>query len=369
VFYEEGELYMKKVKVLITDDSIFMRKLLADLLETHPLIQVIATAKNGMEAIEKAKELSPDVITLDVEMPKMNGLEALKEIMKYFPTPVIMLSSTTSEGSLNTIMAMEHGAIDFVRKPSGSISLDIHKVKEELTEKILSASGSNLRAYDNRQTAAKKELPSRKLNSNIGLVGNFGKNNKSIVCIGTSTGGPRALQTLLSSLPKSIESPIFIVQHMPKHFTKSLADRLNTLCDITVTEAEHNQKAEPGTAYIAPGDYHMEILEYGKELRIHLLETPPLKGHRPSVDIMFTSISRLKYYKKIAVILTGMGADGSMGLQELKKNGAENTVAIAESEDTAVVYGMPKEAVKTGLVDEIHHLEDIADRIYQYTLS
>lgn len=357
---------MKKIKVLVTDDSIFMRKLISDLLQDHPDIEVIATARNGAEAIEKVKQLSPDVVTLDVEMPVMDGLEALKQMMAQSPLPVIMLSSTTSSGSLNTILAIENGAVDFVAKPSGAISLDIYKVKEELIEKILLAASSNILSLQGRKRERKKAQSTKVPYSTIDLKTEKRKCSRSVICIGTSTGGPRALQTLLTSLPHAMNTPIFIVQHMPKQFTKSLAERLNSLCSFPVTEAEHREKVNNGTVYIAPGGFHMEVEELGGELYISLNEDSPLKGHRPAVDHLFASLSKLKNTRKIAVVLTGMGADGAAGIRKLKDSG--HTVAIAESEQTSIVYGMPNAAVQTGLVDRIENLEDIADVIQQYTL-
>lgn len=357
---------MKKIKVLVADDSIFMRKLITDLLKDHPNIDVVATAKNGLEAIEKVKEHSPDVMTLDVEMPVMDGLQALQQIMDHTPVPVIMLSSTTSSGSLNTIIAIEKGAVDFVTKPSGAISFDIFKVKEELIEKILLATSSNIRTQKRQRLEVKKTPRLKEHYSKIDLSDKIKKKTPSLVCIGTSTGGPRALQTVLTSLPGSIAAPIFIVQHMPRQFTKSLADRLNSLCSFEVMEATHNQKVKNGAVYIAPGGYHMEIVEQEKELVISLNENPPIKGHRPAVDVLFSSLSDIQGYQKIAVLLTGMGADGTLGLKKLKENG--ETLAIAESEETSIVFGMPKAAIQTGLVDKIEHLDDIANVIHQYTL-
>jgi two-component system chemotaxis response regulator CheB len=357
---------MKKIKVLVTDDSIFMRKLISDLLQDHPDIEVIATARNGAEAIQKVKEMSPDVVTLDVEMPVMDGLEALKQMMAQSPVPVIMLSSTTSSGSLNTILAIENGAVDFVAKPSGAISLDIYKVKEELIEKILLAASSNILSLRGIKRERKKAQPTKVPYSTIDLPEEKRKWSRSVICIGTSTGGPRALQTLLTSLPNSLNTPVFIVQHMPKQFTKSLAERLNSLCSFPVTEAAHSEKVKNGTVYIAPGGFHMEVEEHGGELYISLNEDSPLKGHRPAVDHLFASLSKLKKTRKIAVVLTGMGTDGAAGIRKLKESG--HTVAIAESEQTSIVYGMPNAAVQTGLVDRIENLEDIADVIQQYTL-
>ncbi|WP_078380878.1 protein-glutamate methylesterase/protein-glutamine glutaminase [Sutcliffiella halmapala] len=357
---------MNKIKVLVTDDSIFMRKLITDLLKDHPVIEVVATAKNGLEAIEKVKEFSPDVVTLDVEMPVMDGLQALEALMEYTPVPVIMLSSTTSTGSLNTIIAIEKGAVDFVTKPSGAISIDIYKVKEELIEKILLAARSNIRSQKRQGQEVKKTPRLKEQYSKMDLSDKKKKTTQSLVCIGTSTGGPRALQTLLTSL-STITVPIFIVQHMPRQFTKSLAERLNSLCSFEVMEATHNQKVKKGEVYIAPGGYHMEVMQRERELYISLNEKiPPIKGHRPAVDVLFSSLSVIQDYQKIAVVLTGMGADGTLGIRKLKESG--QTVAIAESEQTSVVFGMPNAAIQTGLVDRVENLEDIANVIHQYTL-
>ncbi|WP_223700216.1 protein-glutamate methylesterase/protein-glutamine glutaminase [Sutcliffiella deserti] len=356
---------MKKIKVLVTDDSIFMRKLITDLLKDHPIIEVISTAKNGLEAIKKVKELSPDVVTLDVEMPVMDGIQALQEIMKHSPVPVIMLSSTTSSGSLNTIIALEYGAVDFVTKPSGAISLDIFKVKEELIEKIILAATSNIISAPKKQDEIKVS-PEKEQYRKFTRIIKGRAADKPIICIGTSTGGPRALQTVLTSLPNTLTAPILIVQHMPPQFTKSLADRLNSLCEFNVLEAEHNQKVLEGTVYIAPGGFHMEVKERGKELFISLNEESPIKGHRPAVDKLFSSMSNIKGYRKIVAILTGMGADGAVGVKSLKES--ENTIVIAESEKTSVVFGMPKATIQTGLVDNIENLEDIAKVIHQYTM-
>ena len=357
---------MKKIKVMVTDDSIFMRKLISDLLNDHPVIEVVATARNGAEAIEKVKEFSPDVVTLDVEMPVMDGLDALKQIMQLSPVPVIMLSSTTSSGSLNTILAIENGAVDFITKPSGAISLDIYRVKEELIEKILLAATSNLLSLRRVKRDWKKTTASKVPNCKKSLQPDIRKCKRSIICIGTSTGGPRALQALLTSLPAHLDPPVFIVQHMPKQFTKSLAIRLDSLCSFTVTEAVHGEKVLNGTVYIAPGGFHMEVEEVSGELYISLNEEPPLKGHRPAVDKLFSSLSKLTGYRKIAVVLTGMGADGASGVIKLKESG--HTIAIAESERTSIVNGMPNAAIQTGLVDRIENLEDIADAIKHYIL-
>lgn len=366
---------MNKIKVLIVDDSAFMRKLISDFLTQHPRIQVIGTARNGEEALKKISLLKPDVVTMDVEMPVLNGLEALKLIMKQSPVPVVMLSSTTKEGAENTIQAIQNGAIDFISKPSGSISLDLHKVKEELIEKVISASKANMSQLVNNPSAIKsttvletnysKIEPSRLLkNISYSPHAKNQANGKKIICIGTSTGGPRALQQVITKLPKALEATVLVVQHMPPGFTKSLANRLDTLSEISVKEAEDGEILKTGCVYIAPGGFHLTVKQVGSSLAVNLDQTPPRNGHRPSVDVMFESVSLLRNYSKIAVIMTGMGADGSLGLIQLKKSGTVK--AIAESQETSIVFGMPKAAIATSLVDEVNNVEDIAESILKY---
>jgi two-component system, chemotaxis family, protein-glutamate methylesterase/glutaminase len=363
---------LAKIRVLIVDDSAFMRKLINDFLSEHPEIEVIGTARNGEDALKKWKIFRPDVITLDVEMPVLNGLEVLKTIMREQPIPVVMLSSTTKEGADTTLQAIQAGAVDFVAKPSGSISIDLHKIKAELIEKVLSASKANLSKINSvdisipvakktdRMIASEKK-PAEKL---FASGTKPDQNSKKIICIGTSTGGPRALQQVLTSLPKDIGVPILIVQHMPAGFTKSLANRLNSLSQIHVKEAEDGELLQKGTAYIAPGGWHLQVKSIGSSLAVSLGNTAPRNGHRPSVDVMFESISSIKNYTKIAVIMTGMGSDGSKGLLDMKKNGTVK--AIAESQETSIVFGMPKAAIATNMVDEVANVENIAQSIMKY---
>ncbi|WP_409253720.1 protein-glutamate methylesterase/protein-glutamine glutaminase [Bacillus sp. SCS-153A] len=358
---------MNQKKVLVVDDSAFMRKLITDFLSSSNYLEVVATARNGRDALDKIEKYKPDVVTLDVEMPVMNGLEALKAIMEKSPLPVIMLSSTTKEGAENTILAMNYGAIDFIAKPSGAISLDLHKVKEELIAKVLNAGNVPVR----RLKKANQQTPSLTitLDKDQSLRGTavvpWKRCSKKIICIGTSTGGPRALQQVVTSLPSDIDAPILIVQHMPPGFTKSLANRLNMLSTITVKEAEDGELLKNGTAYIAPGGFHLKVEEKRGGLAVILdNQELPRGGHRPAVDVLFESVSGLKDYDKIAVIMTGMGTDGSEGLVKLKDSGGVK--AIAESEESCIVYGMPKAAVSTNLVDEIQSIENIAGCIMKY---
>jgi len=366
---------MEKVKVLIVDDSAFMRKLIQDFLAEHPKMTIIGTARNGEDAIKKIKELKPDVVTMDIEMPVMNGLEALKKIMKEHPVPVVMLSSTTKEGAENTILAVQYGATDFIAKPSGAISLDLHKVKEELIQKVLSASHANLKQLLKSHANVKStttpvkdysKIEPRVFDTKISQSSSaiWNATQKKLICIGTSTGGPRALQHVITKLPKNLQAAVLVVQHMPAGFTKSLANRLDSLSEITVKEAEDGEIIKRGTVYIAPGGYHLKVINVGTSLAIKLDQTDARNGHRPSVDVMFESVSQLRDYSKIAVIMTGMGADGSKGLVELKKHGAVK--AIAESSETSIVFGMPKAAIATQLVDEVKNVESIAESILKY---
>jgi two-component system, chemotaxis family, protein-glutamate methylesterase/glutaminase len=346
---------VKQISVLIVDDSAFMRKLIKDFLSEDPRIIVLDTARNGKDAIDKTIKLKPDVITMDVEMPVMNGIEAVKTIMEQHPVPVIMLSSTTKAGAANTILAMEAGAIDFIAKPSGPISLDLHKVKTILIEKIITSSKARIRPYRFETKSMEVKTVVRPVTKNA---------LPKLVLIGTSTGGPRALQEVITKLPSDIQAPILIVQHMPAGFTKSLANRLNTLSAVNVKEAEADEPLENGTAYIAPGGFHMRLSQKFGKIMLTLDREPPAGGHRPAVNVLFSSAAMIKDYHKIAVIMTGMGSDGTQGLIELKEAG--EVTAIAESEESCIVYGMPKAAASTKKVDEIVPLESIASAIQHY---
>lgn len=377
----------RKSKLLIVDDSAFMRKLIRDFFEGNPMIEVVGAARNGYDAIKKIQELKPDVVTMDVEMPELNGLEALKRIMEIYPVPIIMLSSSTKSGAESTLAAMEYGAVDFVTKPGRNISLDLHKIKEELVRKVENAAHVSVWKLGQKtstipQHAKKSSFLSREINllshssnnerpiteSTIAVPKpekHWSNTSKKVVLIGTSTGGPRALQEVIAKLPATIQAPILIVQHMPAGFTKSLANRLNQLSNVHVKEAEHGDVLHNGVAYIAPGGYHLTLQKKGNTYEIFLDQTePPRYGHRPAVDVMFENVSHYKDFDKIAVIMTGMGYDGSRGLIALKQNG--NAVAIAESQETCIVYGMPKAAVETSLVDELINVDEIATAIMKY---
>jgi two-component system, chemotaxis family, protein-glutamate methylesterase/glutaminase len=375
--------FSKKSKLLVVDDSAFMRKLISDFFIDNPRVEVIGTARNGKDAIKKIKELSPDVVTMDVEMPELNGIDALKEIMQTCPVPVVMLSSTTQRGTDNTLTAMENGAVDFVAKTSGTISLDLHKIKNELVHKVEQAAqvsvaklkkpiGTKLPSTDTTLHSKNVNIVQKTVTPVVSkpiILGarkpEWKGHSKKLVLIGTSTGGPRALQEVITKIPLTIAAPILIVQHMPPGFTKSLATRLDQLSKIRVKEAEHGDILQNGIAYIAPGGYHLKLRKVGTTFAVVLdQEEPPRSGHRPSVDVMFESVSQYNDFDKIAVIMTGMGYDGSKGLIQLKETG--NTISIAESPQTCIVYGMPKAAVETQLVDEVADVDDIAETIMKF---
>jgi two-component system chemotaxis response regulator CheB len=356
---------MTKFDVLVVDDSIFMRKMISDLIQASPEFRVIDTAKNGKEAVEKIKLLNPHVVTMDVEMPEMNGLEALRTIMKEHPTPVIMLSSLTQEGAVETIQALEWGAVDFVQKPSGSISIDIYKVRDALHEKLRMAVKTNAKKMSSPLLMPSK--PTISANSTEAP----GKNTRftNLVAIGTSTGGPRALHQVISQIPANFAAPILIVQHMPPNFTKSLAQRLDSVSQIHVVEAADGDLLHSGTAYIAPGGMHMVVVrDVGeKAYRIRLIKGNPVSGHRPSVDMMFESLLPMKELKRHIVLMTGMGSDGAKGMAALRRSGAVTT--IAESEETCVVYGMPRAAVELNCVTHILPQHEIARKLVQSVMG
>ncbi|MEB3101144.1 protein-glutamate methylesterase/protein-glutamine glutaminase [Ferviditalea candida] len=350
----------QKFRVMVVDDSAFMRKLITDLISEDPEFQVVYAANNGREALERIAEIQPDVITMDIEMPEMNGLEALKAIMQCHPVPVIMLSSYADEAARETIMALELGAVDFIRKPSGSISLDLYSVKNTLIEKLKIAVETRVKSISFEHTGV---VETKAAKAQISLTEPI----RQIVAIGTSTGGPRALQQVLSRIPALIPAPILIVQHMPPKFTKSLAQRLDSSCEVHVVEAQDGESVKAGTVYIAPGGSHMKLVRHAGELRIQLTLEEARNGHRPSVDVLFESLIPLGGLIKHVVLMTGMGSDGAKGMKALKDAGAVTT--IAESEETAVVYGMPRSAVELGCVTDLLPLQHISKKIMDSVMS
>lgn len=341
-------------RVLIVDDSPFMRKILKSILEKEADIAVVGEAKNGQEALEIIYTLRPDVITLDIEMPVMDGLTALRKIISTFNIPVIMLSSFTKEGAQLTLTALEEGAFDFIPKPTNIFKVEGQAFKEELIKKI------RIAAKSNRNVIKPKDIvEARPKNLSEDII-RSDSSFEYLIAIGTSTGGPRALQYIIPLIPKNINASIVVVQHMPPKFTKSLADRLNSISEIDVFEGEDNSILKRGCCYIAPGGYHMKVVNDGNLFRLKLDKGPQVKGLRPSVDVLMESVAKLSELKIIGVIMTGMGSDGAKGVIEIKK---ANGYIIAQDKESSTVFGMPKAAIKTNCVDKVVSLKKIVDEI------
>lgn len=347
---------MNQIKVLVCDDSALMRRIISDILKKDPELLVVGTAKNGQEALEMIPKLQPDVLTLDIEMPVLTGLEALPMIWRKYKLPTIMLSSLTQEGAEATITALELGAFDFVGKPSGSISLDLPKIGQELVAKIKAAA--------KKEQVVKSTTYFRPLPKPIPAPPKpmrAGKRVEEIIAIGTSTGGPRALQVVLSHLPAELPAAVVVVQHMPAGFTKSLAQRLDQLCRVRVHEAQDGMVLEEGHVYIAPGDFHMRVVSQSPGTHtIRLSQESPLGGHRPAVDVLFDSVATITSTRLRAAILTGMGGDGANGMVKIKERGGRT---IAEAQESCVVFGMPRTAIAKGCVDVVVPLNCIADEL------
>lgn len=335
-----------------------MRKVLTDLLQSDPQITVIATARDGQDGVEKVRELRPDVVTLDIEMPRLDGYATLREIMTRCPTPVVMVSSHTSEGAEATIRALAMGAVDFVAKPSGSISLNMHITRDELVAKVKAAAGATPRfrrpVID--PPPPRQEAPAEVVSA-LRQATAFGRPPQRLVLIGCSTGGPGALHQIIPRLPADLPAGVLVVQHMPPGFTQSLAKRLDELSPIRVKEAQEGDRVQAGQVLLAPGGYHMTVDAEG---RIHLDQGPPMHGVRPAVDRTFQSAVPTWGKQMLGVILTGMGYDGAKGMVSLKKAGGRT---IAEDASTCVVYGMPKVVVEMGAADEVLPVHAIAGAI------
>lgn len=353
---EKRETGNEEIKVLVVDDSAFMRVVISDMLNASPGIEVAGVARNGIEGVEKVKTLSPDVITMDVEMPKMNGIEAVRQIMAEKPTPVVMLSGITKKNADVTLEALANGAFDFVTKPSGTLSLDIEKVKEEIIAKIKSAYASAGQICTGTGPGMKRLKGARKYVHIRALPAEAGRISKRVVVIGSSTGGPKALDEIFSALPDGIPAGMLVVQHMPPYFTKSLAERLDKHSPVHVREGKEADMITNGSALVAPGDYHMAV-NNGK---IHMNKEPPVNAIRPSVDVTMLSIAKTYGSNTVGVILTGMGRDGADGMKAIKEWGGKT---IACDEETSIIFGMPKEAIKLGCIDKIVPLHEIADEI------
>ncbi len=351
---------MGKIRVLVVDDSAFMRKVIPQMLQEDDEIEVVATARDGNEAFKLAAEIKPDVITLDIEMPKMDGLTTLGYIMSEYPVPVIMLSAYTPKGAETTLKALEYGAVDFVCKPSGEISIDIKKVKDELIQKIKAASKTDISKLTFISKEERKHLESGAESFSTDYHADIAAKDFDIVVIATSTGGPRALADFVPSIPRNIPAAILIVQHMSEGFTRTLAERLNAMSFIKIKEAENGEIIKPGVAYVAPGNHHMELENKGQDYIIKINQKPTRLGVRPSADITMASVAENFKGRMIGIILTGMGRDGSEGAARMKE---KKGVILTQDKESCVIYGMPKAAVDKGLSDAVVPLDKMKDAL------
>jgi two-component system chemotaxis response regulator CheB len=337
------------------DDSAVVRKILSTGLSRDQGIEVVGTAADPFIARDKIIHLKPDVITLDVEMPRMDGISFLQRLMTYYPLPVIMVSSLTQAGCETTLKALEVGALDFVAKPSLDVSHTLNEIVAELAEKIKESAGVKVKKKEYLKNIDSKNTITKHTHANYALINSTHK----IIAIGASTGGTEALKEVLMQMPPDAPG-ILIVQHMPQLFTKSFADRLNSLCAIEVKEAKDGDSVIPGVALIAPGNYHMELRRNGARYYVTTNQEPPVRRHRPSVEVLFESVAKYAGANAVGVIMTGMGDDGAVGLLKMKESGAKT---LAQDEESCVVFGMPKEAIKLGAVDTVVPLNKIAPSI------
>ncbi|HNI96141.1 MAG TPA: chemotaxis response regulator protein-glutamate methylesterase [Leptospiraceae bacterium] len=337
-----------KIKVLVVDDQAIIRNILEKGLNSYENLEVVGKAANVFEARDMIVELDPDVISLDIEMPKMNGLEFLKKLMPQYPLPVVIVSSHTLEGRQITLDALDAGAVDFVTKPDGD-SGSLNRMISELSEKLTAAAGTDLSRWK------KGNKPDRVRNENRSSLSG---RDYSLIAIGASTGGTVALKTILTDLPSDMPG-IVVVQHMPEGYTKMFADRLNVYAELEIKEAEDGDLIRSGRVLIAPGDQHMKVVRSGLGYAVSLDRADKVSGHRPSVDVLFRSISELPVCRKtVGIILTGMGRDGAQGLLEMRKRGART---VGQDEESCVVYGMPREAFLLGAVEKQIPLHGISD--------
>jgi two-component system, chemotaxis family, protein-glutamate methylesterase/glutaminase len=352
---------VQKIKVLCVDDSALIRSLMTEIINGQPDMTVVATAPDPLVARDLIKQHNPDVLTLDVEMPRMDGLDFLEKLMRLRPMPVVMVSSLTERGNEITLRALELGAVDFVTKPKVGIRDGMLDYAEKLADKVRAAARARVRqaapahhagTSAAHAGAAAQAAPAPNFNNPL-------LSTEKLIIVGASTGGTEAIREVLVPLPPDAPA-VLIAQHMPPGFTKSFAQRLNGLCRITVKEAEHGERVLPGHAYIAPGHAHLLLARSGANYIAHLSDDPPVNRHRPSVDVLFRSAAQHAGKNAVGVILTGMGRDGAAGLLEMKKAGA---YTLAQDEASCIVFGMPREAILLGAADEIASLPEMSRRV------
>lgn len=351
-----------RTKVLVVDDSAFMRKALSGMLEKDPRLSVVGVARNGEEAIQKVRELKPDVVTMDVEMPGMNGLDALRQIMATQPVPVLMVSSLTEEGAKETLAALEIGAVDYIPKHLEGVATNIAAVEHELIGKVLAAAKAKVvRKSPAASSAAGKSVVKPAASGALTASSVTATRGMKLVAIGCSTGGPLALQEILPLFPADFPAAVLIVQHMPRYFTRPFAERMNQMSHITVREAVDGDIIAPGVALVAPGGVQMRVCRRQSiQAEISLSKDGEGLLHAPSADVMMKSVANIFGTRGIGVILTGMGHDGLEGMKEIKGAGGRT---VAQNEATCTVYGMPKAVVDAGLADKVVPLSHIAGEV------
>ncbi|MES2352306.1 MAG: chemotaxis response regulator protein-glutamate methylesterase [Pseudomonadota bacterium] len=347
-----------KIKVLIVDDSALIRSVMSEIINSQPDMEVVAAAPDPLVARELIKQHNPDVLTLDVEMPKMDGLDFLEKLMRLRPMPVVMVSSLTERGSEITMRALELGAVDFVTKPKISIQAGMREYTDLITEKIRAASKARVRARVLPQAGADGQGGQTQLPQ----LRNPLTSSEKLIIIGASTGGTEAIREFLMQMPSDCPG-ILITQHMPEGFTTSFAKRLNSLCKISVQEAQGNERVLPGHAYIAPGHSHLYLTRSGANYMTRIDQAEPVNRHRPSVDVLFRSAAQCAGKNAVGVILTGMGKDGAAGMLEMKGAGAYN---FAQDEASCVVFGMPREAIAIGAAHEVGALQALPGMVLGY---
>lgn len=351
---------MNKIKVLIIDDSVLIRKMLTEILNSSPDIEVIGTAADPLIARDLIKQLNPDVLTLDIEMPNMDGITFLRNLMRLRPTPVVMISTLTEKGAGVTLEALTLGAVDFIAKPKVDVANALNSYAEEIVSKVRMAARANIGNNFNR-TLKTRETDKAPGTANLksDLAKRQPANSNRIIALGASTGGTEAIKTVAKGLPADTPA-VVITQHLPAAFSESFVKHIDLITEMTACIPKNGQTVEAGHIYLAPGDRHMEVVREGSRYVIKLLDTEPVNRHKPAVDVMFRSVTQCAGANAIAVLLTGMGADGAAGMKEMHDAGAKTVI---QDEQSSVVWGMPGAAFKLGCADYVLPLEEISARI------